>query len=218
MKTSNIIILSTIGIIISLNFWMAVDGGNKFKNVVNQDIETTEENTIIETKLNKFSHIVVAENIHLNLKSSRESTKLSASSKSYSKKIVGDTLYLSGDAYLTLKCDSIKSIELKDESKLNTKQFESAYLFIKTFDNTKVFLHNVNISKLEIYSQNNSRIILTQSEIDTTNILASENSRIGLVGSLDVVRGEVKDNSNLSVTGANNTQFSKSGNAKINLH
>jgi len=218
MKTSNIIILSTIGILISLNLWMAVDAKNKFENYTKHNTAIHVDNKVTESSLGDFSHIIVSQSIHLNIETSTKNTISDSGKEQYQSTIINDTLYISGDAFISIKCKSIKSIVLKGESKLNTEDLFSEYLLIKSFDDTRISLNNISLTKLDIYSTNDSRIIMTQSKIDTTNILSTENSRIGIVGTLEVVRGEVKDNSNLSVTGANNTQFSKSGNASINMH
>ncbi len=217
MKTSNIIILSTIGLIISLNLWMVSDAKNKFENMIQ---ETKTENTMPNVKtvdLANFSHIVISDQIHLDIETSKKNSISSSNKEKYQTQIINDTLYISGNTFVSIKCNTIKSIELKNECKLNTENLQTDYLLIKSLDDSKVILRNTSINKLEIYSKNDSRIILTQSKIDTTNILASENSRIGITGTLNIVRGEAKDNSNLSVTGANNTQFSKSDNASINM-
>ena len=217
MKTSNLIILATIALVVSLNIWIFAEIKSKFQELLENTTSINEMPNAKEIELDAFSHIVISDAIKLQVEIGSRNT-ISKNSELCSSRIVNDTLYISGNTNLSLKCKTIKSIELKDEARLNTNQLEAPYLFIKTFDNAKVTLRHASIRKLDIYSKNNSRIIMTQSQIDTANILASESSRVGLMGLLEVVRGELKDNSNLSVTGANNTQFSKTGNARINLN
>jgi len=217
MKTSNIIIISTIGILVSLNLWMAIDAESKFESFVSEE-EVTEEIEQINIPLENFSHIVVSGDINLNIRNDNNNSIFQYNENEYTTRIINDTLYVSGDSHLSLNCKSIKSIILKGDCKVNTEQLKMEYLLIKTFDNTKAFIKHADIVKLDIYSLDDSRIIMTQSKIDTTNVLATENSRIGLVGALSLVRGEIKDDSNLSVTGANSTQFSKSENGKVRMN
>ena len=217
MKKSNIIILASIGFIIVTNIWMAVDAKNNFESVfTNEDLVT--ENDATELDLETFSHIVISGDSKVNLKFNNRNTYSIRNNDLAQLNITNDTLYIDENLHVNLTCKDIKSIRLMNNAKLDMEKTNSTYLYISASGNSKFVAQNPTFNKLDIYSIEDAKIIINSSNIDTTNILASENSRIGINGKLEIVRGELTGNSNLSISGANNTQFSKKGNATINMY
>jgi len=215
MKTSNIIILSTIVFIFSMNIWILADAKGKFQN------EMEEQTINIESEkmpLGDFKHLVISDNSNIYLQNSDSNSYTPSLDGENYLNLINDTLYISKETHIGLNCKNLVSIEIKDNSKINSKEYKSAYLKLTAIGASKFIAQNPKFDKLDIYAKEEARIIINNSNIDTANILATENSRIGLRGTIEIVRGEVKDEANLSVTGANNTQFSKSGKASINMY
>ena len=217
MKKSNIIILASIGFIIITNIWMAVDAKNKFESMFTNENPVT-ENIETEVDLETFNHIVIAGDSKVNLKFNSRNAYSVRNNQASQLNIINDTLYIDENSHLKLYCINVKSIKLMNNAKLDMEKTNGKYLYISASGDSRFTAQNPTFKKLDLYSIEDARLIINNSNIDTTNILASENSRIGINGKLEIVRGELTDNSNLSVSGANNTQFSKKGNAKINMY
>ena len=215
MKTSNIIILSTIGIIFSMNIWILADAKGKFEKE-NSGVSVNIESE--KVLLGDFKHVVISDQSNIYLQKSDSNYYTPSVNGDSFLELRNDTLYISKDTQIGLSCKNLLSIEINDESELNSKAYESEYLKLLANDNSKFIAHNPKLGKLEIYSKEDARIVINNSIIDTANILATGYSGIGLRGSIGIVRGELKDDANLSVSGAKNTQFSKSDNAKINMY
>ena len=217
MKKSNIIILASIGFIIATNMWMAVDAKNKFESILSNE-NLVEENIANQLDLETYSHIVISGESRVNLKFNNRNTYSKINNELAQLNIASDTLYIEENSHINLTCINVKSIKLMNNAKLNLEEINTKYLYISASGESRFTGQNQTLKKLDIYSIEDARIIINNSNIDTTNILASENSRIRINGKLEIVRGELSGNSNLSVSGANNTQFSKKGNATINMH
>lgn len=214
MKTSNIIILSTIGFILLMNIWIIADAKSKFEKMVDQPEISELESVEIES----FEHIVISDDAKIVMEFNNKSYYQLSNSQTGSLIVRNDTLYVNQDTKANIYCSNIKSITLSDNAKINIDNLKTDYLIISAFDESKLIANNSFLSKLDIYTQKEAKIIINESTIDTTNILASDYSKIGISGTLEVVRGEIKDESNLSITGANNTQFSKNGNATVKMY
>ena len=217
MKKSNIIILASIGFIIVTNIWMAVDAKNKFNSFLDENNSTISDE-IQEINIDPFSHIVISNNAKVFLYLDNKNTYSKLDKNKQQIKINNDTLYISDDTRINLTCNNIESIKLLDEAEIITQKFEGSYLKLTVLGNSQFNAQNQNFHKLDIYSKEDARISIYNSNIDTCNILTLERSVVGLGGQLDIVRGEAKDDSRLTVSGANNTQFSKSKNAFISMY
>jgi hypothetical protein len=168
--------------------------------------------------LDDFKHIVISGDADTRIRVNENNSYQQIGSSKSTILVKNDTLFISDDTKVNINCSKISSITLYDNSRLRFNEFDSDYLMISAFDESRLDAYDCVINKLDLYTKKEARVIIHQFEIDTTNILASEFSRIGLTGKLEIVRGEVKGDANLSVKGANNTQFSKKGNARISMN
>ena len=219
MKTSNIIILSTIAFVFLMNIWIIVDAKDKFEDVLKNGTSKEIKQETKAIPLDHFSHIIVSDALKLSIEDGEINTLSETKDEDIDYKVENDTLFISGEGLLTISCNELRSIKLKDDTKLISEdEFEGQYLLIQSLDDSKVVFNNVNINKLDIYAKNNSKVVMNNASIDTTNVLAEDNSKVNVSGELDVVRGEINNNSGLTVSGANNTQFSKSGNGRVNMY
>lgn len=215
MKTSNIIILSAIGIVASLNIWMVVDAKNKFVSYTSEQEDKIE---LIEISLPQFSHIVTSGDCKLNVMFSNKNSYSQSSENEAEFKVQNDTLFIDGESQMQISCNSIKSIEMYNNSSVNIEDIDFDFLLVSLRDNSKFVASNAKLQKMDIYSNEQANVIISRSNIDTTNILGKGNSRIGLRGQLSVVRGDFYGESHVSVTGAINTQFSKNENASVRVN
>lgn len=212
MKTSNIIVLSTSVFVLILSVTLMIEARSTF------DTFQTTENTELETiQLQNFSHIVLNDETYVKINFENENSYEQFKNRDNALVLRNDTLFISEKSHLNLNCRHLKSIHLNDESELKMEGIDSKYLMVSAKDDSRLTANHSEIEKLDLYTEKEARVIFNKSDIDTTNILAIEESRIGVNGALGVMRGEVKGNSNLSISGAKNTQFSKTDNAQIDM-
>ena len=214
MKTSNIIIASTIGFVFLSTVWSIVESKNKLEDYI-QHPEINEAEIL---NLDHFKHLVISGEADAQISIGENNSYQLVGSNQGEIIVKNDTLFISEDSKVNITCENLQSISLSGNASLRFNKFESDYLMISAFDQSKITAYNSTLNKLDLYTKKGARVIIHQFEIDTVNILATDYSRIGLTGKLEIVRGEVTGNSNLSVKGANNTQFSKKGNATIHMN
>lgn len=213
MKTSNIIVLSVLASLLILSVAIMTEVKDSITNF--KTVEKVASETI---KLDNFNHIVLSDVANVKLSFENENSYEQYANRENALVLRNDTLFVSDESHLSINCKHISSIHLNDAAELRIKGLDSKYLMVSAKDDSRLTANHSEIEKLDLYTQKEARVIFNKSDIDTTNILAIEQSRIGVNGDLGVMRGEVKDNSNLNISGAQNTQFSKTENANIDMH
>lgn len=213
MKTSNIIILSSIGFVLFLNIWLMVEIKNQFKELFTTNEKTKSEQVSIKA----FKTVVIQGNARVYLNSEEENSYEKFEGKNYEITQSNDTLFIKGDQKIRIKFTGVSNIVLEDQAKLTIKSYQSDYINIKIKDDARLIIKELETYKTDLYSLNESHIKIQSSKIDTLNILSKDDAKINLDGTFNVVRGEINNESRLYVTGASNTQFSKGEKAYIRM-
>jgi len=169
MKTSKIILLSTVAFFFILTFATFFEMKAAMKDFEIAEIKTNH--------LDDFSAVVVKSNSSVTLTKS-DKNELISNAGLESVKISNDTLYI----------DSDKNIEINFKAINSVSSINEGYLSIE----------GLNVNKFKLSLSNSSHIIMVNSEIKELNIISDE-SKISVAGRINKLSGDLKNKSSLRI-------------------
>lgn len=213
MKTSNLIILSTITLIFLTSIWILADAKSEFEKMLSAD-----ELNIETINLNNFSTIIAEEDAKVYLIKGDENLFLKYNNQDYNYRTSNDTLFIAGDVKMNIHFKTLINIVVKDNAYLNIEDYKSDYMNVSVKDEAQLHSRNIELGKLDLMCYNLSQTDFRDSNVDTVNILSNNESTVTVYGTFEMVRGNITNLSKLFVSGAKNTQFSKADDAQIKMY
>ena len=218
MKTSNILISSALaGLFIFVTVYVFIEKANYKDKLKNGKTEIT--NNQKSKDLESFKIIKISDDAFVKVISS-EQNKLYYNDKADIETNVfvnNDTLYISGNKnILTVNSKDVHTILISDNAVAEIEDIKTDSLNIYMFNDARLIGNNLNISNLQLYTNDNSSVFINKfSFINNVFLQSEENSKLRLICKIKKISGSTTADTELVIKKVKSINLQAEGNLTI---